>query len=80
MERVPADTGAAAHEVWLEVLRGLSSQQRFENLVALFDQDRELGRHRLARLHPEAGPEQVERMLRRERWGEELYRQVYPDD
>lgn len=80
MERRPADTDEASLDVWLQVLRRLSPEQRLRNVVALFEQDLHLSRERLARLYPAASPPELELKLRRERWGDELFRQVYPDD
>jgi len=78
MEIRPADTDEATFQVWLQVLRSLSPGQRLENALRLSEHNRELALAGILQRHSEYGPEDAEMALRRWRWGDEIFRQVYP--
>ena len=79
MEVRPADTDPETYQVWLRVLRGLTPEQKLRNVISLCLQSRQLEAAGIAQRHPQYSPEQTELALRRTSWGDELFRQVYPD-
>jgi len=78
MEIRPADTDEETYQIWLQVLRSLTPGQRLENALRLSEQNRELALAGILHRHPEYGPEQAELALRRWRWGDQTFREVYP--
>ena len=78
MDSRPADTDEETYQVWLRVLRSLTPGQRLENTLRLCEQNRELALAGIRMRHPEYSPGQAEMALRRWRWGDETYREVYP--
>ena len=79
MEVRPADTDPETYQVWLRVLRGLTPDQRLRNTLKLCQQSRQLAAAGIAQRHPNYSPEEVEMALRRWHWGDDLFRQVYPE-
>ena len=79
MDTRPADTDEETYQVWLRVLRSLTPGQRLENALRLSEENRELALAGIRLRHPEYTPEQVELALRRQRWGDATFREIYPD-
>jgi len=75
----PADTDESTYEAWVQVLRSLSPGQRLLNTLRLCEENRLLALAGIQQRHPEYSPEQAELALRRWRWGDLTFRQVYPE-
>ena len=79
MDVRPADTDEETYQVWLRVLRSLTPEQRLLNTLRLCEQNRSLALAGIGLRHPEYSAEQAEFALRRWRWGDTIFLEVYPD-
>lgn len=79
MDARPADTDEETYQVWLRVLRSLTPGQRLENALRLSEENRELALAGIRLRHPEYDPQEAELALRRQRWGDATFREIYPE-
>ncbi|MFN8611756.1 MAG: hypothetical protein U0931_29695 [Vulcanimicrobiota bacterium] len=79
MDIRPADTDETTYQVWLQVLRSLTPEQRLLNALRLSEQSRELALAGIRLRHPEYSAQEAEMALRRWRWGDCTFREIYPD-
>ncbi|MBS2039593.1 hypothetical protein JST97_31695 [bacterium] len=78
MDFRPGDTDETTYQVWVQALRSLTPEQRLLNALQLSEQSRELALAGIRLRHPEYSDEQAELALRRWRWGDSIFREVYP--
>lgn len=79
MDARPADTDEKTYQVWLTVLRSLTPEQRLLNTLRLSEENRSLALAGIRQRHPGYSEEQAELALRRWRWGEAAFLDVYPN-
>jgi hypothetical protein len=75
---IARDTSPAAAEAQRNVLRRMSSAQRFELIVSAAETGRELARAGIRHRHPDYSPEDVESAMLRLLLGDDLYRRAWP--
>lgn len=75
-----ADTSPEAHELQIQLYCSMSPARRLEIALTMSEEAGELTAAGIRARHPEYGEREVMSALRRMRLGDDLFREVYPDE